>query len=351
MRYLLVFSMLTAVFLTSCAGQPDARIDDRVSKSEALLPHFLDTGDPGCSAAVSVDGAMVWAEALGVADIDSGEPLTTDSVFDFASASKQFTGIAILLLDADGVIATTDTLDVWVPGLPEWAEAVTLTDLLHHTSGIPDYGDLLENKDIELSDSATQHDALLSIKAVDQLHDAPGTSFEYSNSNYVLLAEVAANASDVSFPNLLSKRVFVGHELRIEPGFAGAVSSYDSRQPVRSGWLMLGDGSAYGTPSELSLWADHYRTGAIGGEDLVKNATADTVLTGDEDGSSYGAGIEVSDDGTLSHGGEWAGTVTSFEVTPDRRTVTVVSCNTADGPAEAIGAELREIWSHPVYSP
>ena len=77
--------------------------------SDAILARYLETDEPGCSAAVGVDGAVVWAGARGAADL-AGQPLTTASIFDIASVSKQFTGVAVLLLEQDGALSLDDPL-------------------------------------------------------------------------------------------------------------------------------------------------------------------------------------------------------------------------------------------------
>ena len=96
----------------------------------------------------------------------------------------------------------------YVPGLPAWADQVTLDQLIHHTSGIPDYDQQFTTSGISYQTPTTQQDAIRAIAGMTELNAPPGATFEYSNSNYVLLAEVAAAASGTSLPDLLRRRVF-----------------------------------------------------------------------------------------------------------------------------------------------
>jgi len=326
---------------------PRSSNQDGVEQSDALLTRFLGSEAPGCSAAVAVNGELAWSGARGVADKASRTPLTQKSVFDFASVSKQFTATAILLLEHEGVLSQHDPLSKWVPGLPEWAGSVALGDLMHHRSGIPDYTVLLADQGVAVTDPATQEDALRAIGAVSELRAKPGSAFEYSNSNYVLLAQAAENAAATPFADLLSSRVFGDHELSLARTGPDVVRNYEGGKETRSAWSQVGDGSVHGTPATLVLWADYYRTRSIDGVDVGDEATSGAKPTGAPDGSKYGAGILVGSDDTLSHIGVWAGAVTLFGVTADRATVLAVSCNSTDAPAEPIAQGLRTIWGTP----
>jgi len=298
--------------------------------------------EPGCSAAVAVDGRVEWARAFGLADVAAQKPLTTDSRFDFASVSKQFTATAIMLLVGDGVMSLSDPVSRWQPSIPLWAERITVGDLLHHMSGIPDYTHILIEQGRHLDDMTTQADAMSAIKAANA--SPLRGNFEYSNSNYILLAEIVHEASGLSLAEFLEARVFNGSGLTLDPVRQDTVTGYAEGAPITSHWQQVGDGAVVGTPSELAEWADYYRIGLPEFPELPLFATAEAVDTGSADASAYGAGILVGADGTLSHIGSWAGVVTLFGVTADRHTSIVVSCNDSDAPANELAQSLRTIW-------
>ncbi|MFD6002881.1 serine hydrolase domain-containing protein [Streptomyces erythrochromogenes] len=93
---------------------------------------------PGCAAAVGKRGNVAWQEGRGTADLATGRAITSKTVFDMASNSKQFTADAVLLLAGRHRLALDDPLSDFVDNPPAWTRNVTLGDLMRHTSGIPD---------------------------------------------------------------------------------------------------------------------------------------------------------------------------------------------------------------------
>lgn len=346
------FLALLVLALAGCGPRvhPMTSVDDGVTQSNALL-ETLPADTPGCSIAVSQEGVVLWAGARGLADVTSRQPLDTNSIFDIASTSKQFTALAVLLLARDGALTLNDSLASRVSGLPAWANDVTLEQLMHHTSGIPDYGDLLAKRGVELTAPSTQADALTALASA-TLGFMPGSKFTYSNSNYLLLAEVVNAVTGKSLPALLDERVFkpLQLDMRMDPAFeAPAVAvPYVMRglalTASRSRWLQLGDGSIFTTPSQLARWGDNYRTGAVGGLELITAALQAAVPT-DTPGDRYGPGIDLATNGSLSHSGAWSGFATVFVVSADRSRVLAMSCNSFEMNAPTtVGQGLMTIW-------
>lgn len=348
--------ILACLVATGCSAGPSAEqgtsrsttTTAASSASDELLQNLIGSDSPGCSAAVAVQGKVVWAAARGLADVVAARPITRATEFDVASVSKQFTATAVLFLAQDGVIHLTDPLASHVKGMPAWAEKVTLDQLLHHTAGVPDYTPRLVNAGTSISQPASQDDALATIATVSSL-DAPGT-FRYSH--YVLLAEVVRAASGVDLPTFLKERVFdpLHLAMRMEPGATSPTIATPYAQDgtrwraTPSRWTQLGDGSVYATPSDLARWGDQYRTGKVGGRAWLDAITAGAVPTGAPNGARYGAGIEIAPDGALSHLGGWSGYVTAFGVSADRNTTVALSCNTPDLPLDTLTSGLLRIW-------
>ena len=140
-----VVCSLICVGTVGCGGSlprstPPESPDSRVVRSQAALDQLVGRDDaPGCSAAVAVRGVVVWQGSRGLADLESHTAITSETSFDIASISKQFTAIGVLLLEQAGQLSTSDPLSEHVPGMPGWADRVTLAQLMHHSSGIPDY--------------------------------------------------------------------------------------------------------------------------------------------------------------------------------------------------------------------
>ncbi|MGR4878688.1 serine hydrolase domain-containing protein [Streptomyces sp. LARHCF249] len=351
---------MVVVVLTGAAGpQAYAAGDDREKRSADVLQQLVPSPDgPGCAAAVGMRGNVVWEAGRGKADLTTGRAITSKTVFDMASNSKQFTADAVLLLAGRQQLALDDPLSEHLDNPPAWTRDVTLGDLMRHTSGITDYQDLLEAKGIELTDPAGQKEAIAAILA-SQPEGPPGKRFSYSNSNYVLLAHVVERVTGKPFPTFVQQEFFTPLDLRMTLSPAvdvpGKAKSYDEKDgsftPNSSPWKQYGDGSVQTTPGEFVRWADNYRTGRIGGTELLTGVTEGAVSVGDvlrargiEEGR-YGAGILLLPDKSLVHRGDWEGFHSTFKVSPDRNAAVTVVCN-VDSPDNFRAANhLLDIWT------
>lgn len=325
--------------------------DESAARSQDVLDGAIKLDEPGCSAAVGVEGDIVWAGTRGLADLDTHAEISKDTTFDIASVSKQFTATAILLLAQAGKLSLDDTLASHLPELPAWAETVTVEQVMHQTSGIPDYIGLLEDAGYAYSDRTTPAQALQVLADAPELQFEPGSQFDYSNSNYFLLGEIVQRVSGQPLPAYLSAEVFkpLGLAMVMDAkAIPGSAVPYDYDDGTTeytaaiTAWEQVGDGGVQTTPSQLVRWADNYRTGKLGGRSLLDAQTDGGAGTGD--GDRYGAGIFVLSDGSLDHDGSWAGFVTAFHVSADRRTSIAVSCNTDTQDPTAIEGELEDIW-------
>lgn len=130
-----------------------------------MLDGVVKADGPGCSAAVGVEGRIAWTGVAGLANINNGAKITAETVFDIASVSKQFTATAALLLAAAGKLTMDDRLAPYMSELPPWAANVTLNQLMHHTSGIPDYVGLLQEQGFSYADRTTEAQALQALAA------------------------------------------------------------------------------------------------------------------------------------------------------------------------------------------
>lgn len=288
----------------------------------------------------------------GLADTSTGEEITNETVFDIGSVSKQFTATAILLLVQDGKLTLGNPLSKYVSGFPSWAATVSVAQLMHQTSGIPDYPELLGERGFQFTDRTTEDQALQTLAAVPHLNSKPGEKFAYSNSNYLLLGEIVHRISGTPLPQFLSDNIFRPLDLTMvmDPiaqvphkaiPYTGGSQGYLA---ASSAWEQVGDGAIQTTPSQLVQWADNYRTGRVGGPKLLAAQLAGAVEIGPGVPVHYGAGIYIKADGSLDHDGAWLGFVAAFRVSKDRLTSVAVSCNTDDQVAEALAESIAKVW-------
>jgi len=333
----------TAPATTTPATTPSTtgpeRDDTRAIAATRAIYSSIADDDPGCTVAVGRGGDVIFAEAYGASLLDPQVPMTTDTVVDIGSTSKQFTATAIALLAEDGRVDLDAPLATYVSDLPAWSEQVTVRQLIHHQSGIEDYIVLLVESGVALTDPADDADALRVLNEATQLRFEPGTGWEYSNSNYFLLAQVVLNVTGDDLGTFLSSEVFAPLDLRaaMDPtaAIAEKATSYGDAggkwQVADSPWTQLGDGGVQTTPSELVHWASQYWAPTIGGPDINAVRFDDAVEVDPEEASAprYGFGmIEFDLDGrrVLSHSGGWGGFVTTFLVVPDEQLVVTGTC-------------------------
>ena len=323
------------------------RVDEQVALSEQLLAALVPATQPGCSAAVAARGAVIWAGAEGLADLELGTPLTTSTRFDIASVAKQFTATAILMLQRDGLLSVSDPVGEYVDGLPKWADEVTLDQLIHHTSRIPDFWVELDAAGLGFTDPVDQATTVAAIARETEL-DPDATGFSYSNSNYVLLAEVVESVGGMPLPDFLEERVFVplGLDMVVAPTLSGAdvARPYGDTLEIEEGnWSAYGHIGIIATPSELARWGDQYRAGDIVQEDFADGAVDDG------EGEQYAAGINIQPDGDLNHTGRWGGYVSEFTVSSDRELTIAVMCNGHASDRWGVTDGLWAIWDpeHP----
>ena len=333
-----------------------------IAATNALFAELDPTG-PGCTLAIGRAGKVVFANAWGAADIESGTSMSIDTVVDVGSTSKQFTATAILLLAERGTIDLDAALSTYVDGLPDWSDVVTLRQMAHHVSGIPDYIDLLVGDGITFQDPAGDADVLAVLRTAEL--DVPvGDHFEYSNSNYFLLGQVVLQVTGEHLGDFLAHEVFapLGLDMVMDPtvSIVGKATSYELADGewanADSPWSQTGDGGIQTTPTQLVRWATQYWEPTIGDDAaaLAHTRIEDTVDE-DEDGDGderYGWGIGAyrhTGLGTVfSHSGGWAGFATIFAVLPDERLVVAGTCTAYELDVEQhdLETELLQIWHH-----
>ena len=142
----------------------------------------LSSNEPGCAYIASFDDGVTYKGAVGLESIEKKLPITTKTIFNLASVSKQFTAFAILLLEQDGKLSLNDSILKYIPSLGAYAEPVTLRHLIHHTGGLVDYMELAEKEKISETDKLTAETSLEHLENL-QIADmkylkAPGNKLE-----------------------------------------------------------------------------------------------------------------------------------------------------------------------------
>src|SRR5882672_9726436 len=175
--------IVISVFLLSCnrkEQKPEVKtLPQKIDSVFAAVPDFSGV------VLVADNGEPVYHKSFGFANRETKQNLDTASIFELASVSKQFTAMLIAMLKAEGKLNYNDQVEKYLPGLSY--KGITIRHLLTHTSGLPDYQQLMDEK-WDKSKVATNEDILLYLK---KFHPVslfkPGEKYEYSNNGYVLL--------------------------------------------------------------------------------------------------------------------------------------------------------------------
>ncbi|TQR37000.1 class C beta-lactamase-related serine hydrolase [Lysinibacillus sphaericus] len=327
---------------------------------QLLKNHSLD--EPGCAYIASFDDGVTYKGAVGLDSIEMKRPITTKTVFNLASVSKQFTAFAILLLEQEGKLSLDDSILKFIPSLGAYAEPVTLRHLIHHTGGLVDYMELAEKEGISDKEKLTIEQSLEHLIS-HQTADFPvGTKFEYSNTGYFLLALVVEKASGKSIREFSKERIFEPlnmNDTTIVDSYPTDVSmarGYTKNEKgtfeiYESPWEHTGDGAVHSNVEDLVKWGQNFATGTVGGKELVKRMGEIGPKTSPDgeliiDNEDYAFGLSIGKDFNrqyLEHSGLWAGYPSHFMRFLDEHLTIVVLSNYVDFDSEKYALKIAEI--------
>ena len=335
-------------------GQNAATLERRV---DSLFSDFTKGVSPGAAVVVVRDGQVVFRKGYGYADLEHHVPITTSSVFDVASVSKQFTGLAVSMLIDQGKIGLTDDIRKYIPEMYAFDPPITIEHLLHHTSGLRDWPGMLTIAGWNSGDIITFEQILRFAFAQKTRNFVSGAEHTYSNTNYNLLAETVARVTGKTFRAWTDSNIFAplgmrASHFRVDVGevFPNRVWSYgrtrDSSWAILSnGLLAQGSSSLFTTADDLARWLLNFSTRTVGGNAAVDRMLQHTTLN---DGSDvrYAFGV-VTDNWRglqmITHNGGWAGFSTYVVWFPQIRSGVVMLANTPVNP-DALGTAIAGMF-------
>lgn len=205
-RQFLTCCALLAVTAVPAHGQTARRLP-ATDAIDAIFKRYDGNRTPGCSVAVIDGGKALFKKSYGMADPALGVAFSssTTSWIPYSEA-RVFVGLALAMLARDGKITLDEPVRRYVPELPAYARAVTVRQLLHHTSGLADYG-TLAGPGFELPDRLSEDEFFRILTRWSKLGFAPGSSETYSNSDYALLKILIERVSGASFHDYLSEKL------------------------------------------------------------------------------------------------------------------------------------------------
>ena len=311
---------------------------------------------PGCAAAVSLNGDVVFEKAYGLADLEHNVPNTPQTIFESGSVAKQFTAAALLLLQQDGKLSIDDPVRKHIPELPDYGSPLTIRHLLNHTAGLRDWGSVLSLTGAGRGERVITQDLALDVITHQRALDfTPGAEYSYSNSGYNLAAIIVERVSKQKFPAFVEERLFKPLGMknsswrddyqRIVPGRAQAYSR-QGNGPWRLNMPFMnvyGNGGMLTTVGDWMKWNAMLDSQSLGAP-LVTALETQGVLN-DGRKIAYALGLVVDKYKGLkdvSHGGATAGYQTFLARYPDNKVSIGVMCNGTSPSAGGIAASITD---------
>jgi CubicO group peptidase (beta-lactamase class C family) len=266
----------------SAAAAGTVASPELLAKIDANAATGISATTPGCVIGIHSKNLDI-VRAYGLADLERNVPITVDSVFNIASASKQFTATAVLILVKEGKLALDDDVRKFLPELPANQPRITIDELLSHTSGLRDFRftDWMLGRDTLQQDN---NDVLAYTARQKSLNHLPGDAHLYTNTGYVLLAIIVERASGRTFQDFTRERMFT------PAGMTHTQWEVDSQRviPNRAVGYALIEPAANGKPAryaEISTARDTFGHGNLlttVGDMLRWNAALSHHLFGDK---------------------------------------------------------------------
>ncbi len=359
--------LLVSVISTSAEA---ASAQATSAQVDGVFAALKSSSAPGAAVLVVRDGRTVFRRGYGVTDLRTLHPIDAKTNFRLASFTKQFTAAAIMLLVRDGKLHYDDHLTDIFPEFPAYGKSITVRNLLNHTSGLEDYGELLMKQYPDTPPEKIPQilDAGV-LKILEQQTSgkfAPGTQWEYSNSGYAVLAMIVEKVSGESFGQFLHERIFAPLKMKNTLAYQRGKSEVPHRaygySNDKDAWretdqsptsAVLGDGGIYSSLDDLAKWDRALRDHALLSEAEMQPAltpvqpTAGRARFPEGANVSYGFGWFLDPyhgHKRMSHGGDTIGFRTTIQRFPDDHLTIVVLANRADLNPEELALKVADLY-------
>jgi CubicO group peptidase (beta-lactamase class C family) len=356
--------VFVVLFMCLLSGWSTAQVADQQLSPQVdeVFSDFQKPGSPGCALGVFRNGQVIYAKGYGLASVELNAPISPRTVFDIGSTSKQFTAASTLLLEQQGKLSLSDDIRKYIPELPDYSKesgrAITILNLLNHTSGLRDYIALLQMAGVNIDSVTTDEDALALVVRQKRLNFTPGSQWSYSNTNFFLLSVIVKRVGGASLKEFASQNIFQplhmthttfrddhtmlipNRALAYDPAGKGGykldVSYYEQ----------LGDGAVHTSVEDLAKWDENFYSGQVGGKALVAELQQQGKLNNGKI-LDYAKGLFIQDHRglrTVRHGGAWGGYRAELLRFPDQHFSVACLCNMANANPERRADRVADIY-------
>ncbi len=356
MKRLLILFFIAQGLITVVVAQPTPW-QDTLSTIDRIFAAWQSTAAPGGVLRVSRGGELLVEKAYGMADLERNVINTPATVFESGSVAKQFTAAAALLLVREGKLGLDDNLCQHFPDFPDYGSSVTVEQLLHHTSGLRDWGVVAAIGGWPRGSRAyTPAHVREIIWRQKRLNHEPGERYIYSNSNYNMLGFLVEKVSGMSLQDFTETHLFKPAGMthtqwrdnynEIVPGRAIAYGRdngvFVQNMPFEN---TFGHGAMLTTVEDLEKWNLRWKTGVLGGEVNDLQRQKGKLNNGKE--VSYARGVVIGNvNGVtqISHSGATAGYRAWLAYYPEKDLSVALLSNDGTCAPEQLGVQVAEVF-------
>ena len=346
-----ILAVILALPAAEFAQSPDP------AKLAQVFTAYQHTNTPGCSVGVDAPGHDTWTAAYGMADLEHNVTNTPATVFEAGSVSKQFTAAAVLLLVERGRVSLDDNIRRYFPEIPEYERPITVRQLLNHTSGLRDWGEVEAIAGWPRTTRDYTHAHVLEIIGRQHaLNYSPGEAWSYTNSGYNLAAMLVERVSGMTLQAFCRKEFFEPLGMtstqwrdnfrRIVPNRAIAYSMQGSEwhqnMPFED---IYGNGGLLTTVGDLLKWNNNLAIGRL--HPAVFELMQKPNSLADGRSVNYGLGLFLLKFETLaevSHSGATAGYRAWLGRIPAKGLSVAILCNAASANPTEYGYEIARLY-------
>lgn len=335
------------------------------AKVDQLFVEWNRPDSPGAAVAVTRDGEVIYKQGYGMANLEYDIPITTSTIFDIASVSKQFAAFAIVTLSHQDKLSIDDDIRTHLPDVPDFGHTITIRHLLHHTSGLRDWVQSLSIAGDIMDDVISFKHILKMARHQKALNFEPGAAYLYSNTGYNLLAEIVETVTRNSFREWTDTHIFkplcmTNSHFHDDYEMILKNRAY-SYQAVENGGFKhavnnttaLGSSSLYSTVEDLAKWILNLETGRIGGQRVIEQMHQRGVLNNGEQ-INYALGLNIGEYRglqTVGHSGSWRGFRSHLIRFPDQKFGVVILCNLDTFNPLGLAEKVADIYLADVLAP
>jgi CubicO group peptidase (beta-lactamase class C family) len=354
------------VLISPAIAMADANLSQDI---DAVFADFK-RGEPGCAIGVINKGEFIHKAGYGLANMEYGIAISSQSVFRTGSVGKQFTAMAIAILAERGDLDLDADVHSYLPDLMDYRHTVTIRQMLHHFAGMGDYDhDVFRKADgsefrFGNEDFATIDEFYRMVAKADLVLE-PGTRWLYSNLAYFLLSQVVERVSGSTLREFAAAEIFGPLEMNATRFNDNVnqlvVNRADGYQKMPDGsWEIymtnlswVGDGGVYTTIDDFIKWDQNFYNNRLGAGQPSLIELVETPLPGmleeSEEGLqpvNYAFGLEIEQrfgQRSIRHTGSWVGFTALYNRFPDLELSVVVFCNSLERSANELGTEVARI--------